>query len=91
MITILLYLSEDADIDDANTGFMELRESKDCGKHWHCPWGSTIVDDVAPAFKLVMEDNYLSSRHSSGDAQRDRFLWWNRRTKLDQRLGEFLR
>lgn len=93
VITILLYLSEDADYDDdgAITSFRELREIKDCGKNWHCPWGSTIADDVAPAFKLIMEDNYLSSRSSYGDSLGQRSLWWNRRTKLDQRLCEFLR
>lgn len=93
LLPVNAVLQEDADYDDddAITSFRELREIKDCGKNWHCPWGSTIADDVAPAFKLIMEDNYLSSRSSYGDSLGQRSLWWNRRTKLDQRLCEFLR
>ncbi|KAH9751963.1 Separase [Citrus sinensis] len=93
LLPVNAVLQEDADYDDdgAITSFRELREIKDCGKNWHCPWGSTIADDVAPAFKLIMEDNYLSSRSSYGDSLGQRSLWWNRRTNLDQRLCEFLR
>ncbi|KAE8727211.1 putative Kinetochore protein ndc80 [Hibiscus syriacus] len=30
-------------------------------KKWHCPWGSTVVDNVAPAFKVILEENYVTS------------------------------
>ncbi|KAJ4717002.1 putative Separase [Melia azedarach] len=78
--------------DDANIDFGELYWKKTCGRHWHCPWGSTIVDEVAPGFKLILEDSYLSSSaFPSEDNQRTRSLWWMYRKKLDHCLGELLR
>ncbi|XP_044490537.1 separase-like isoform X4 [Mangifera indica] len=85
--TILEEASDDG--VNANFGFEELYESKDCGKHWHCPWGSTVVDDVAPAFQSILKESYLMSFPQ--DTERNRSLWWMQRKKLDQRLGELLR
>lgn len=61
-------------------------------KHWHCPWGSTVVDDVAPAFKLILEENYLSSSmFPIEDTKSNRTMWWMWRKELDRRLGKLLR
>lgn len=93
MIPVLKYSAEPAENeDDANIDFGELYWKKTCGRHWHCPWGSTIVDEVAPGFKLILEDSYLSSSaFPSEDNQRTRSLWWMYRKKLDHCLGELLR
>ncbi|KAJ6704493.1 hypothetical protein OIU85_030317 [Salix viminalis] len=61
-------------------------------KHWHCPWGSTVVDDVAPTFRFILEENYLSSsKFPLEDTKENRTLWWMKRKKLDHQLGKLLR
>ncbi|KAK9290720.1 hypothetical protein L1049_008894 [Liquidambar formosana] len=83
---------EASDDDSTNSGSGILFEDKDLVKKWHCPWGSNVVDDVVPAFKLILEENYLSSSiFPLEDSKRSRSLWWIRRKKLDQRLGKLLR
>ncbi|KAJ0007712.1 hypothetical protein Pint_29731 [Pistacia integerrima] len=90
LLPVNTVLEEASDDDDnANFGFEELYESNDCGKHWHCPWGSTVVDDVAPAFQSILKESYLMSFPQ--DTERNRSLWWMQRKKLDHRLGELLR
>ncbi|XP_062077222.1 separase isoform X2 [Humulus lupulus] len=84
----ILEVSDDAE----SSGSSNLLQKKDSGKHWQCPWGSTVVDDVAPEFKLILEENYLSTSTSSlEDTKENRKLWWSWRKNLDHRLGEFLR
>lgn len=62
------------------------------GKRWQCPWGSTVVDDVAPAYKLILEENFLSSSNFPlPDTKENRSLWWMRRKKIDQCLAKLLR
>ncbi|KAI3774516.1 hypothetical protein L1987_49074 [Smallanthus sonchifolius] len=70
-----------------------LFEKKSSDKLWHCPWGHTVVDEVAPLFRTILEESYLSSSGYTTleDTKQNRLIWWNRRRKLDQRLGEFLR
>ncbi|KAL5787518.1 hypothetical protein ACOSP7_004467 [Xanthoceras sorbifolium] len=87
--TVLEEVSNDD--DDAISDLEGLYESKDCDKQWHCPWGFTVVDKVAPAFKLILEENYLSSSNFPlEDTKKNRSLWWMRRKKLDHCLGRFL-
>lgn len=77
--------------DDANYG-MESISKLDLSKRWVCPWGDTVVDDVAPQFRSILEENYLSTSTSTlTDTQKSRFIWWTRRTKLNDRLDKFLR
>nr|GEU88271.1 separase isoform X1 [Tanacetum cinerariifolium] len=62
-----------------------------CGKSWHCPWDHTIIDEVAPLFRRILEQNYAStSGHTLEDTKQNRSLWWNQRKKLDQCLGDLL-
>lgn len=62
------------------------------GKHWHCPWNFSVIDEVAPMFKIVLEENYLSSsNYPLEDTKENRTLWWNRRKTLDSQLGYLLR
>ncbi|OVA03751.1 Peptidase C50 [Macleaya cordata] len=83
---------EEALDDDANSGRGSISEGKDSSKKWLCPWGCTVVDDVAPQFKVILEENYLSSSVSpSVDTQGNRLLWWTWRRKLNDRLDKFLR
>ncbi|XP_058007009.1 separase isoform X2 [Hevea brasiliensis] len=86
-------ISEEASDDDAaKSGYGEFAENNDIGKHWHCPWGFTVVDEVAPAFKLILEENYLSSSiFPLEDTKENRNSWWMRRKKLDWQLGKLLR
>ncbi|CAN4110641.1 unnamed protein product [Withania somnifera] len=61
-------------------------------KHWHCPWVSSVIDDVAPVFRDILENNYLSSSaHLLEDTPESRSSWWKWRKQLDKRLAEFLR
>ncbi|KAA8545541.1 hypothetical protein F0562_020325 [Nyssa sinensis] len=83
---------EETSDDDANSGSVNLFEGKNFSKQWRCPWGSTVVDDVAPEFRLILEENYLSSSiFPLEDTKKNRLLWWMQRKSLDQRLGKFLR
>ncbi|KAL7205879.1 hypothetical protein ACSBR2_018738 [Camellia fascicularis] len=83
---------EDASDNDTNSGSGILFEDKICVKRWHCPWGSTVVDYIAPVFRLILEENYLSSSMQPlEDTKKNRSLWWMQRKSLDQRLGKFLR
>ncbi|KAG8650212.1 hypothetical protein MANES_07G013200v8 [Manihot esculenta] len=86
-------ISEEASDDDAAiSGCGEFSENNDMGKHWHCPWGFTVIDKVAPAFKLILEENYLSSStFPLEDTKENRNSWWMRRKKLDWQLGKLLR
>ncbi|KAL6340981.1 hypothetical protein AAG906_032093 [Vitis piasezkii] len=79
--------------DDASSESGIHYEHKDLDKQWHSPWGSTVVDDVAPAFKTIVEENYLSSStFPLDDTKENRLQWWTQRKKLDHhRLGKLLR
>ncbi|CAN6220085.1 unnamed protein product, partial [Urochloa humidicola] len=33
---------------------------KDLGKKWQCPWGYAIADHVAPTFRSILEENFMS-------------------------------
>ncbi|XP_050209368.1 separase isoform X2 [Mercurialis annua] len=85
--------SEEVSDDDAPKPISEeFSEMNDLDKHWHCPWGFTVIDEVAPAFKFILEENYLSSSiFPLEDTKENRQLWWMRRKKLDSQLGKLLR
>ncbi|KAK4739682.1 hypothetical protein R3W88_003379 [Solanum pinnatisectum] len=92
-ITVLLpvhsILNEAAD-DVAEFTSSFSFEVKD--KHWHCPWVSSVIDDVAPVFRDILENNYLSSSvHLLEDTTESRSSWWKWRKQLDKRLANFLR
>ncbi|GMI87982.1 EXTRA SPINDLE POLES, RADIALLY SWOLLEN 4, homolog of separase, HOMOLOGY OF SEPARASE 1 [Hibiscus trionum] len=85
-------VSEDAAPNDENAkACQELRQRMKSGKKWHCPWGSTVVDNVAPGFKVILEENFVTS---SGcpleDTKSTRSLWWMIRKKVDHQLGKLL-
>ncbi|KAE8698781.1 putative Kinetochore protein ndc80 [Hibiscus syriacus] len=94
-IVLLLPLDsvlKDAAPNDENArACQEFFQRMNSGKKWHCPWGSTVVDNVAPAFKVILEENYVTS---SGcpleDTKSARSLWWMIRKKVDHQLGKLL-
>ena len=59
---------------------------------WHCPWGSTVVDDVAPEFRSILEGTHTSSvKHPVQDTNEIKRYWWAQRKDFDCRLGNFLK
>ncbi|XP_038885485.1 separase isoform X3 [Benincasa hispida] len=77
--------------DYSNPQSVDICERNDLSKHWQCPWGSSVIDEIAPAFRSILEGNYLSSSEfPSEDTKANRRLWWKRRTKLDDCLGKLL-
>ncbi|XP_014518647.1 separase isoform X1 [Vigna radiata var. radiata] len=79
------------DEDDVSAGSGTVLNCEEHGEKWRCPWGFTVVDDVAPAFKTILEENYLSTISPFEDTTQNRMLWWKRRKNLDHRLDKFLR
>ncbi|KAK9095991.1 hypothetical protein Sjap_021488 [Stephania japonica] len=93
---IVLLLPVDLIDEDLDGDTLPARESvhegKESDKRWQCPWSHSIVDDVAPQFKRILEENYLSSSLSSlSVSQESRLLWWTWRRKLNDHLDKFLR
>ncbi|XP_022149194.1 separase isoform X2 [Momordica charantia] len=77
--------------DYSNPQSDDIYERNDLNKHWKCPWGSSVIDEVAPAFRIILQENYLSSSvFPTEDTKANRMLWWKRRTKLDDCLGKLL-
>ncbi|VVB12005.1 unnamed protein product, partial [Arabis nemorensis] len=83
---------EDMSDDGANLSCTKVTQVNNLERRWLCPWGSTVVDVVAPAFKSIMEENFTSAADfPSEDTKESRCLWWEKRKKLDHHLGKFLR
>uniref|UniRef100_A0A1J3F8L7 separase n=1 Tax=Noccaea caerulescens TaxID=107243 RepID=A0A1J3F8L7_NOCCA len=82
---------EDMSDDSGNLNSTEATQVKNLERRWLCPWGSTVVDDVAPAFKSILEETHRSSGFPEEDTKENRCLWWKQRKKLDHHLGKFLR
>ncbi|GAB2265099.1 hypothetical protein Dimus_000166 [Dionaea muscipula] len=61
-------------------------------KSWNCPWGYTVVDEIAPVFKSILRQNYISTAHyPPEDTKENRETWWRQRTQLDDCLSNLLR
>ncbi|KAL4372623.1 hypothetical protein AHAS_Ahas05G0000300 [Arachis hypogaea] len=58
-------------------------------RDWWCPWGSTALDEVVPAFKNILKEDY--SRELEENTSEQQQLWWNHRKTLNQRLRQLLR
>ncbi|KAF3592824.1 hypothetical protein DY000_02027105 [Brassica cretica] len=79
------------DDDNANISSTEATQVKNLERRWLCPWGSTVVDDVVPAFKSILEESHTSSGSPVEDTREHRNSWWKKRKKLDHHLKKFLR
>lgn len=61
-------------------------------KQWSCPWGSSAVDEIAPVFKSVLRQNYISSAHfPTEDTKENRENWRRQRAQLDGYLSNLVR
>ncbi|CAI0439202.1 unnamed protein product [Linum tenue] len=70
----------------------DILKRNELTKKWHCPWGATVIDEVAPVFRHILEENHLSSSNLPlEDSKENRNAWWSRRKRLDCMLDEFLR
>ncbi|KAL8258352.1 hypothetical protein R6Q59_030393 [Mikania micrantha] len=80
-------------LDDEDSSSDILSEKLSSDKSWHCPWGHTVVDEIAPLFRTILEESYLSSFGYTDleDTKQNRLIWWNQRRKLDQWLCFLLR
>ncbi|PIA27888.1 hypothetical protein AQUCO_07400015v1, partial [Aquilegia coerulea] len=77
---------------DHNAKYIKLREEISSNKEWRCPWGCTVVDEIAPQFRRILTENYLSSSFTpTHDTQDKKHLWWEWRRKLNNRLDKFVR
>lgn len=87
----MFFLSE---IHDDGSGTRTTSANKESITKWECPWGHTLVDHVAPQYKVILEENYISLSQTSCDAmdtQKTRFMWWSERSRLNNHLSIFLR
>lgn len=85
------FSSPASDEGDLSTGSDTFPKCEKPSEDWHCPWGFTVVDDIAPAFKTILEENYLSTISPFEDTTENRMLWWKRRKNLDHCLDKLLR
>jgi separase len=61
---------------------------------WRCPWGYSIIDYVAPAFKNILEENFISlssATLTTNDVQAKNVMWWSHRMKLNNYLDNILK
>ncbi|CAL4967209.1 unnamed protein product [Urochloa decumbens] len=67
-----------------------IRDSmRNLDKKWQCPWGYSITDYVAPSFKNILEENFVSlssATVATNAVKSDHVRWWSHRTKLNDYL-----
>ncbi|KAL6633464.1 hypothetical protein ACP70R_026135 [Stipagrostis hirtigluma subsp. patula] len=62
-------------------------------KKWQCPWGYAITDHVAPTFKSILEENFMSLSSAAltlNDGHANHVKWWSHRMKLNHYLDKIL-
>ncbi|KAL7119495.1 hypothetical protein ACP275_02G066600 [Erythranthe tilingii] len=90
VILLPVYETLEASDDDASSSSVVFNW-KDFDKQWKCPWVSTVIDEIAPVFRHVLERNYYSSsEHFLEYIKKNTSLWWRQRNRLDQCLSKFL-
>ncbi|CAN7071285.1 unnamed protein product [Brassica oleracea var. botrytis] len=77
--------------DSGNLSSTEATQVENLESRWLCPWGSSVVDDVAPVFRSILEESHASSGSLVEDTRVHRHLWWKKRKKLDHHLRKFVR
>jgi len=63
-------------------------------KKWQCPWGVAITDHVAPTFRSILEENFMSLYSASltiNDGSANCVSWWSHRMKLNNYLDKILK
>ncbi|XP_020551646.1 separase [Sesamum indicum] len=81
---------EEVSNDDTSSSSVVFN-CKDFVKQWQCPWASSVIDEIAPVFRHILEGNYYSSSEYFLEYIRENTsLWWTHRNRLDERLCKFL-
>ncbi|MQM00180.1 hypothetical protein Taro_032908, partial [Colocasia esculenta] len=86
--------AREEDQDIVNYSLMPAFENKESVTKWECPWGYTLLDYVAPEYKVILEENFLTLSGGTCDVmdeKKRRSMWWSERTKLNNHLSKFLR
>ncbi|XP_066323302.1 separase-like [Miscanthus floridulus] len=63
-------------------------------KKWQCPWGYGITDYVAPVFRNILEENFMSLSSATltiNDVNADHVRWWSHRMRLNNYLANTLK
>ncbi|KAK6135420.1 hypothetical protein DH2020_030839 [Rehmannia glutinosa] len=90
VVLLPVYETLEASDDDASSSSVVF-DCKDFVKQWQCPWVSSVIDDIAPVFRHVLEGNYYSSsEYFLKYIKENTTLWWAQRNRLDECLGKFL-
>ncbi|XP_062028567.1 separase-like [Rosa rugosa] len=77
-ISMLLPVDSVLEGDSDDVGYSGIKD-------WNCPWGSTVVDDVAPEFRLILEGAHSSSvKHPVQDTDEKKLHWWVERKNFDR-------
>ncbi|KAG1342225.1 putative Separase [Cocos nucifera] len=85
---------EDIQIEDTNSGKRFICANMGSVREWQCPWNYTIIDHIAPSFKLILEENFLSVSNTTltpANAQMNNAGWWLQRTRLNNCLNKLLK
>ncbi|KAK6156913.1 hypothetical protein DH2020_011161 [Rehmannia glutinosa] len=89
VVLLPVYETLEASDDDASSSSVVF-DCKDFVKQWQCPWVSSVIDDIAPVFRHVLEGNYYSSsEYFLKYIKENTTLWWAQRNRLDECLGKF--
>lgn len=62
--------------------------------NWRCPWSYGITDYVAPIFKNILAENFMSlsgATFTANDVKADRVRWWAHRKQLNNYLANTLK
>ncbi|XP_010908769.2 separase isoform X2 [Elaeis guineensis] len=85
---------EDIQLEDTNSGKRWICAKMRSVREWQCPWNYTIVDHIAPSFRLLLEENFLSVSNTTptpANAQMNNVGWWLQRTRLNNCLNKLLK
>ncbi|KAL1534288.1 separase [Salvia divinorum] len=83
-------LKEEASDEESDSSSI-IFNCKDFVTQWQCPWISSVIDDIAPVFRHVLEGNYYSSSEYFLESIRENTsLWWTQRNRLNECLCKFL-
>ncbi|KAL3814465.1 hypothetical protein ACJIZ3_015733 [Penstemon smallii] len=90
LLPVYTTLEEASDDDGISTSV--VFNCKEFVKQWQCPWVSSVIDEIAPVFRHVLEGNYYSSSDYFLEyIKENTSLWWMQRNRLDECLNKFLR
>ncbi|KAF8730257.1 hypothetical protein HU200_017239 [Digitaria exilis] len=89
--TMLLPVAAISEKQSADSSIKDLDRMRVLDKKWQCPWGYAITDYVAPTFKNILEENYISLSSAVNSVRADNVRWWSHRMKLNKNLDSLLK